>query len=103
MRDIVERLGTAANKAVLAGSPQIVADGLMAWVEESGIDGFNAEYIVSPGDFQAVVDLVVPELQRRGVYETSYAGGTLRQKLYGPLNRYLPGTHPGAVYRRRQP
>jgi hypothetical protein len=42
---------------------------------------------------------VVPELQRRGVYKTSYAEGTLREKLYGKGRRHLPADHPGASYR----
>jgi len=100
MRDLVNRLGVAANKPVLAGSPQTVADGLIGWMEEGGLDGFNVEYVVSPGDFEAVVDHVVPELQRRGVYKKQYAKGTLRQKLYSESQRYLPDTHPGAQYRR---
>jgi len=101
MRDAVARLGVAGYKPLLVGSPKTVADGLIGWMEESGIDGFNVEYIVSPGDFAAVVNLVVPELQRRGVYKTQYAPGTLRQKLYGEGQRYLPAAHPGAAFRRR--
>jgi alkanesulfonate monooxygenase len=100
LRDAVDRLGVAGYKPLLTGSPQTVADGLEGWMEESGIDGFNVEYIVSPGDFAAVVDLVVPELQRRGVYKTNYAEGTLREKLFGPGHRLLPPSHPGARYRR---
>ena len=72
-----------------------------AWMEETGVDGFNVEYIVSPGDFAAFVDLVVPELQRRGVYKTSYEEGTLREKLYGKGQCRAPTTHPAAKYRFR--
>ena len=99
LRDAADRLGVAGYKPMLEGSPATVADGLESWIEETGVDGFNVEYIVSPGDFAAVVDLVIPELQRRGVYKTSYAEGTLREKLYGPGRRRLPDCHPGAAYR----
>jgi long-chain alkane monooxygenase len=50
-------------------------------------------------DLEAFVDLVVPELQSRGVYKTAYREGTLREKLLpggGPL---LHATHPGASFR----
>jgi alkanesulfonate monooxygenase len=99
LRDAVERLGVAGYKPLLAGSPKTVADGLVGWMEESGIDGFNIEYIVSPKDFAAFVDLVVPELQRRGVYKTKYEEGTLREKLFGKGRKHLPVSHPGARYR----
>jgi alkanesulfonate monooxygenase len=99
LRDAVDRLGVAGYKPLLTGSPKTVADGLIGWMEESGVDGFNVEYIVSPGDFAAFVDLVVPELQGRGVYKTSYAEGILREKLFGKGRRHLPASHPGASYR----
>jgi alkanesulfonate monooxygenase len=99
LRDAADSIGVAGYKATLTGSPTTIADGLMGWMEETGIDGFNIEYIVSPGDFVAFVDLVVPELQRRGVHKTSYEEGTLREKLYGPGRRHLSADHPGAGYR----
>ena len=99
LRDAAQGLGVAGYKPMLIGSPTTVADGLMEWMNETGIDGFNVEYVVSPGDFTAFVDLVVPELQRRGVYKTSYREGTLREKLYSNREPHLPDTHPGAEYR----
>ncbi len=99
LRDAAERLGVAGSKALLAGSPATVADGMIGWMEEAGIDGFNVEYIVSPGDFKAFVELAVPELQRRGFYKTHYEDGTLREKLYGKGRRHLAHDHPGSGYR----
>ena len=98
LRDAADRLGVAGYKPMLIGSPTTVADGLAGWMEESGVDGFNLEYVVSPGDFRAFVELVIPELQRRGIYKTSYQDGTLREKLFGKGSR-LPPSHPGAGYR----
>jgi long-chain alkane monooxygenase len=46
--------------------------------------------------------LVVPELQRRGVYKRDYAPGTLREKLYGAGRARLPHNHPAAVHRFRE-
>ncbi|MNW14983.1 Dimethyl-sulfide monooxygenase [compost metagenome] len=45
-----------------------------------------------------MVELLVPELQKRGVYKTEYRSGTLREKLFGDGPR-LPANHPGAGYR----
>jgi len=48
-----------------------------------GLDGFNIAFAVRPETFVDVVDLLVPELQRRGRHKTEYAKATLRKKLFG--------------------
>jgi long-chain alkane monooxygenase len=55
-------------------------------------------YAVTPESFEDVVNLLVPGLQRRGVYPTAYKDGTLRDKLFGE-GAHLPAAHPGASYR----
>ena len=66
---------------VLVGSPSDIADQLEVFLEEGGADGFMLIATYTPGCFEEFVDLVVPELQRRGRYRTSYAGSTLRENL----------------------
>jgi len=83
---------------VIVGSATTVADILQEWVEETDVDGFNLAYAVTPETFENIVDLLVPELQRRGAYPTSYRPGTLREKLFGDGPR-LAAPHPAAVYR----
>jgi hypothetical protein len=75
-----------------------VADALQRWVDENGVDGFNLSAVVNPETFTDIVDLLVPELQRRGVYKKEYHSGTLREKLFarGPL---LEQSHYGAQFR----
>jgi long-chain alkane monooxygenase len=68
-------------------------------VEETDVDGFNLTNVITPGSFADFVEYVVPELQRRGAYKTSYEEGTLRHKLFGRGAR-LPETHRAARYRR---
>lgn len=83
---------------VFVGSAATVADILQDWVEATDTDGFNLAYAVAHETFEDVVEYLVPELQRRGVYQTAYRPGTLREKLFGagPL---LPDNHPAAQYR----
>jgi FMN-dependent oxidoreductase (nitrilotriacetate monooxygenase family) len=83
---------------VFVGSPSTVADILQQWVEETDVDGFNLAYAVTPETFEDVVNLLVPELQTRGVYPRAYRPGTLREKLFGDGD-YLPSSHPAAAYR----
>jgi hypothetical protein len=77
-----------------------VADRLQEMVEVTDVDGFNVTQYLPPGTFTDVIDMVVPELQRRGVYRTAYTPAeTLRERLFpggGPL---LPQTHLGSSYR----
>ncbi|MDQ9889674.1 LLM class flavin-dependent oxidoreductase [Acinetobacter pittii] len=86
------------NGPVLVGSAETVSDALQQWVEDTDVDGFNLAYILAHQTFADVVEFIVPELQKRGVYQTSYAQGTLREKLFG-TGPYLPENHRGAKYR----
>ncbi len=86
------------NGPVLVGSAETVSDALQQWVEDTDIDGFNLAYILAHQTFADVVEFIVPELQKREVYQTSYAQGTLREKLFG-AGPYLPENHRGAKYR----
>lgn len=100
LREIAEFLGIGGFAPIVVGSPETLADEMEGWMEETGIDGFNLLYSVSPGDFEEFVDTVVPELQRRGRYRTSYPPGTFREKLYGAGQSRLRDDHPGAKHRR---
>ena len=99
IREIIEHNGIGGRGPVIVGSPAEVADELQAWVNETDIDGFNLSYAVTPGGYRDFAELVVPELQRRGVYKTEYAPGTLREKVFGTGRARLPSSHPAARFR----
>jgi len=84
VREIAKHASIGGRGPVVVGSPEQVAEELIAWVEETDVDGFNLAYAVMPETFADFVDLVVPELQRRGRYKLNYTPGTLREKFYGP-------------------
>jgi alkanesulfonate monooxygenase SsuD/methylene tetrahydromethanopterin reductase-like flavin-dependent oxidoreductase (luciferase family) len=96
LREMVNWVGVGGGSIV--GSPEQVADSLQEWVEETGLDGFNLSYAIAHDSFRDIVDLVVPELQRRGVYRKEYQAATLRQNLFH-RSAYLPIAHPGAIFR----
>jgi FMN-dependent oxidoreductase (nitrilotriacetate monooxygenase family) len=75
---------------VIVGSVQDVADDLEEWARSGAADGFNICPGTLPGGAEAFVDLVVPELQRRGLFRTEYEATTLRGNLglKTPVNRY---------------
>jgi alkanesulfonate monooxygenase SsuD/methylene tetrahydromethanopterin reductase-like flavin-dependent oxidoreductase (luciferase family) len=68
-------------RSVVVGTAQSIADGMQEVFEAGGCDGFILWPTVSPIMFEEFGRLVVPELQRRGLVQTSYASGTLREKL----------------------
>ncbi len=85
------------------GTPAQVADELERWVEEADVDGFNLAYITTPGTFEDVVDLLIPELRRRGIYPEARSVDdkplTAREKVYGPGQAGLRDDHTGAKYK----
>jgi alkanesulfonate monooxygenase SsuD/methylene tetrahydromethanopterin reductase-like flavin-dependent oxidoreductase (luciferase family) len=99
IRQIAEFAGIGGMAPVIVGSPDKVADELMSWVRDTDVDGFNLAYAVTPESFTDFVDLVVPELQRRGVYKREYAPGTFREKLFGQGRARLGKDHPAHLYR----
>ncbi|MBW4968571.1 hypothetical protein KZZ04_19765, partial [Pseudoalteromonas sp. CR1] len=75
-RKLLEQHALGGRYITLVGSPEHVADELESWISETGLDGFNLTRIVTPESYVDFIDLVVPELQRRGSYKTAYAQGT---------------------------
>jgi alkanesulfonate monooxygenase SsuD/methylene tetrahydromethanopterin reductase-like flavin-dependent oxidoreductase (luciferase family) len=99
VRQIAEYCGIGGDGPVLVGSATTVADALQGWAEETDVDGFNLAAAVNLDTYRDVVEFLIPELQRRGIYQTDYAPGTLREKLLGRGPR-LDSSHIGAAYRR---
>lgn len=81
------------------GTPEQVADQIEGWVRDTDLDGFNLQQFLTPGTAEDFIALVVPELQKRGLYRTAYEQGTLRERLFGQGNARLPERHHGARYR----
>jgi FMN-dependent oxidoreductase (nitrilotriacetate monooxygenase family) len=66
---------------IAVGTPADIADRMEHYMDEGGADGFMLIATYTPGCFEEFVDLVVPELQRRGRFRTEYRGATLRDHL----------------------
>ena len=81
IRDLYRRVAGARGHMEVIGTPVEIADMMEQWVAKKGCDGFNVMPPAFPGDLHDFVDLVVPELQRRGLYRTAYTGTTLRDNL----------------------
>ena len=84
IRQVARYLGTSLGHQLVVGSPQRVADVMQEWLEAEACDGFTLMFPFYPKPLEDFVRLVVPELQRRGIYRTAYAGRTLRENLGVP-------------------
>ncbi|GAB7350181.1 hypothetical protein MBLNU459_g0844t1 [Dothideomycetes sp. NU459] len=76
------------------GTPEMVADEMEEWVRVADVDGFNIT-------FQDVIELLIPELRKRGIFWNDYAvpGGTYRENLYAKKGQAEPPSdHPASKY-----
>ncbi|WP_067676977.1 LLM class flavin-dependent oxidoreductase [Nocardia miyunensis] len=82
--------GITVGSRTVVGDAVEVADHIQHWFEERAADGFNIFPDFVPGSVRAFTELVVPELQRRGLYRTEYTGPTFRDHLSlpRPANRH---------------
>jgi FMN-dependent oxidoreductase (nitrilotriacetate monooxygenase family) len=87
VRQVAIRAAAGKDHWTLVGTPKTIADELEHWFTEQAADGFNLLPPCVPGSLDDFVDLVVPELQRRGLYRTAYEGTILRQNLGLPFPR----------------
>jgi FMN-dependent oxidoreductase (nitrilotriacetate monooxygenase family) len=79
IRELYLRSGITGSARI--GTPADIADAMQEWFEADGCDGFNITPATLPGGGEDFVDMVVPELQRRGLFRTEYEGRTLRENL----------------------
>lgn len=100
VREVLNRFETIDRSHVLVGNPSEVADAIQFQFEESGVDGFNLAHLVTPESLEEFIDLVIPELQKRGIYKTEYEQGSFREKLFNHGSSLLPSDHPGSQYRK---
>ncbi|MBP2557531.1 FMN-dependent oxidoreductase (nitrilotriacetate monooxygenase family) [Neorhizobium galegae] len=96
-RKLLEQMVLGSRQAPMIGSAEQIADNLVAWMDEAGVDGFNLSRTVVPECFDDIIELVIPILQERGLYKTGYGEGTYREKLFGAPG--LPDRHIAARYR----
>jgi alkanesulfonate monooxygenase SsuD/methylene tetrahydromethanopterin reductase-like flavin-dependent oxidoreductase (luciferase family) len=72
------------NRTLLIGTAATISDSLEDWFTDGAADGFILWPTISPAMFEEFARMVVPELQRRGLFRTEYAGRTLRENLMTP-------------------
>jgi FMN-dependent oxidoreductase (nitrilotriacetate monooxygenase family) len=96
--EVLHRMTRLENRPLFTvGDPVQVVDTIERWVEDYGFDGFLVRQFISPGTAEDFANYLTPELARRGLIRTSYAGKTMRGRMFG--NDRLPSGHPAAAWR----
>lgn len=87
-----KRFPGSIGHRIVCGSPATIADDFQAWYENGAADGFTLIFPYFPNPLYDFAELVVPELQRRGLFRMDYNGGTLRDNLGlpRPANQFRP-------------
>ena len=90
VRQLAQRVGGYAGQSFI-GTAASIADEMEEWLETRACDGFNVMFPTVPAGLDEFVDMVVPELQRRGLFRRAYEGTTLREHLGlpRPNNRFF--------------
>lgn len=90
IRQLYEWIASGRGHWTIVGTPVQIADKLQEWFENGAADGFNVLPPLLPDSLDDFVDLVIPELQRRGLFRIHYEGTTLRENLglARPRNRF---------------
>ena len=91
IRQTYERVLPSMGQTVFRGTAVQVADQMEEWYRGGAADGFNVGFPVMPTGLKTFSRLVIPELQRRGLFRTEYEGTTLRSSLHlpTPVNPYF--------------
>ena len=88
IRQMYLRSGITGNARI--GTPADIADTMQEWFETGACDGFNITPATLPGGGEDFVEMVLPELRRRGLFRNEYEFKTLRENLglRPVVNRY---------------
>jgi alkanesulfonate monooxygenase len=81
IRQLYERIVPTYGHPLFKGNAVDIADQIEDWHRSKACDGFMVQFPVVPRGLRDFVDLVVPELQRRGLFRKDYAGRTLRENM----------------------
>lgn len=103
VRNLGKLVAIGGSGAMPKGSPSQIADIFEDWVNIADVDGFNIAYVISPGSFEDVTELLAPELRKRGLLDDPIKEGapvlTYRERIYGKGQKGLRSDHPGFKYK----
>lgn len=99
--DVRKRFASVTRNTdlIVVGSPEQVANQIEEHARISGTSGYMLNPLISPGSLNGFAELIVPELQKRGLFRTEPHSGTFRSRLRGDKTDRLPDNAYGASFR----
>lgn len=99
VREILDEFKVRSLRGVIVvGDAAQVADQMQEYAQRTGVDGFLLEPYIVPRVYDDIIDLLLPELRRRGLAPGEHTTSTLRERFFGD-GPWLPDDHPGAAVR----
>ncbi|TKV74021.1 LLM class flavin-dependent oxidoreductase [Bradyrhizobium elkanii] len=94
-RQLIQFISDSKGHLMVVGTPNEIADAMINALDQGAADGFNVMPATVPGGLKDFIELVVPELRRRGKFRSAYSGQTLRENigLKRPINGFLRARH----------
>lgn len=89
-RQLIDLVSDSKGQLMVVGTPDEIANAMVEMFDQRAADGFNVLPATFPGGLKDFVELVVPELRRRGKFRSGYSGHTLRENLglERPVNQF---------------
>lgn len=81
VKELLGYLNAGGGHFTLIGTPEDIVDQMEVWFEAGVADGFNLMPPTLPGSLEDFVELIVPEMQKRGIFREKYEGHTFRDHL----------------------
>lgn len=81
IRQLIVRFSAVQGHRTVIGTPVDIADQIEDWFVKGAADGFNLKPSLLDDDLEDFINLVIPELQKRGIFRKEYTGKTLRENL----------------------
>lgn len=81
VRELLGYLSAGGGHRTLIGTPEEIVDEMELWFEAGVADGFSLMPPTLPGSLEDFVELIVPELQKRGIFREAYEDQTFRERL----------------------
>ena len=86
VRELIGYLSAGGGHHTLIGTPEQIVDQMQVWLEAGVADGFDLMPPTLPGSLDDFVELIVPEMQKRGIYREEYEGQSFREHLGLEIN-----------------
>ena len=81
VKELLGYLNAGGGHCTLIGTPKEIVDQMEIWFKEGVADGFNLMPPTLPDSLEDFVEMIVPEMQKRGLFREAYMEHTFRERM----------------------